>query len=189
MNQLYLIRHGRPASTWGGADDDPGLDDEGKAQARGVAGRLMALPMEQRPTSVVSSPLRRCRETAAPLARLLGVEALIDSAVGEIPTPPGLAAEERPAWLRRAFAGDWSRIDGDIDYDAWRRAVVRALTARAGAAVFSHYVAINGVMSVLSGSTKVIVFRPDHASCSTLEVSDGALKLVQRGAEAATSVL
>ncbi len=188
-SRLYLIRHGRPASTWGGADDDPGLDEIGLGQARAVADRLMALPGGERPTSVVSSPLRRCRETAQPLADALGVDVVVDPAVGEIPTPAGLAPEERPAWLRRSFAGDWSDIVGDIDYDDWRRRAADGLAKRAGAAVFSHYVAINGVLSVLGGSSKVIVFRPDHTSCTTLEVAPEGLRLLERGREAATTVL
>jgi broad specificity phosphatase PhoE len=189
MNRLYLIRHGRPASTWGGADDDPGLDDEGKTQARAVAAKLASLPPESRPVKVVSSPLLRCRETAQPLADLLGVAVEIDAAVGEIPTPAGLASAERPAWLRRSFAGPWSAIEGDIDYEAWRLKVAAGLSQRAGAAVFSHYVAINAVMSSLTGSEQVIVFRPDHTSCTTLEVGPHGLEIVERGAEAATGVL
>lgn len=189
MTRLYLIRHGRPASTWGDADDDPRLDDQGRVQARAVAERLMSLPPDERPTCVVSSPLRRCRETAQPLADQLGVEVVIDAAVGEIPTPAGLPAEERPAWLRRSFAGDWSEIVGDIDYEAWRRRAVDGLAKRGGAAVFSHYVAINGVLSTLEGSSKVIVFRPDHTSCTTLEAGLDGLRVVERGHEAATTVL
>ena len=187
--RLYLIRHGRPASTWGGADDDLGLDDVGRAQSRAIADRLMALPEDERPTSVVSSPLRRCRETAQPLAAWLGVETVIEPAVGEIPTPAGLSEEERPAWLRRSFDGDWSDIVGDIDYNAWRRQAADSLAKRARAAVFSHYVAINGVLSVLCGSAKVIVFRPDHTSCTTLDLGPDGLRLVERGDQAATTVL
>ena len=63
------------------------------------------------------------------------------------------------------------------------------LTQRAGAAVFSHFVAINAVISSLERSDAVIVFRPDHTSCTTLEVGPLGLTLVERGAEAATSVL
>jgi broad specificity phosphatase PhoE len=189
MNRLYLIRHGRPASTWGDDDSDPGLDEAGKAQARAVAATLMALSPEARPIAVVSSPLRRCRETAQPLADLLGVTVEIDAAVGEIPTPEGLSNAERPAWLRRSFAGAWSGIEGDIDYEAWRRSVVAGLGQRAGFAVFSHFVAINAVVSTLTGSDEVIVFRPDHTSLTTLEVGPRGLEIVERGAEAATSVL
>src|SRR5881398_1957910 len=120
MSRIYLIRHGKPAAGWGGHDDDPGLDEAGKAQAEAIAEALMALPPDQRPTKVVSSPLRRCRETAEPTARALGVTIEIDPRVGEIPTPAALSAEERGPWLRKSFAGTWAEIEGDLDYDAWR---------------------------------------------------------------------
>jgi broad specificity phosphatase PhoE len=186
--KIYLIRHGKPASVWGEEDPDPGLDETGRAQARGVAEALMALSPEERPRFVVSSPLRRCRETAQPLADALGVTVEIDPAVGEIPTPAGLSLEDRPAWLREAMAGDWAGIVGDIDYEAWRRDVARALMNRAGGAVFSHFIAINGVMSLIQGKDAVIVFRPDHVSCSALAINGGELGLVRLGAEAVTRV-
>ncbi len=189
MTRLYLIRHGRPASTWGGDDDDPGLDEIGWEQARAAAARLLALPPAKRPTGVASSPLRRCRETAGPLADALGVVVQIDAAVGEIPTPAALAAADRPAWLRLAFAGRWNEISGDLDYDLWRRGVMAAVTARPGCAVFSHFVAINAVLSLLAGDDRVIGFRPDHTSITTLELGGDGVAVVERGREAATGVL
>lgn len=123
MPHVHMIRHGKPASTWGDADEDPGLDETGRAQARAAAEALLALPEGLRPTAVVSSPLRRCRETAQPFADALGVPVIIDKRVGEIPTPKALAADERPAWLRSAFGGHWHEIVGDLDYDQWRRGV------------------------------------------------------------------
>lgn len=188
MDRVYLIRHGKPAAAWGDDDTDPGLDAAGQAQAEAVAAALMALPEDERPKAVVSSPLRRCFETALPLSRALGVEIEIDPAVGEIPTPATLSHADRPAWLREAMAGDWTAIRGDIDYDAWRRAVAASVTARPGCAVFSHFVAINGVLSLIQGEERVIVFRPDHTSCSTFEVEKGALKLCQLGAAAVTQI-
>jgi broad specificity phosphatase PhoE len=189
MARLYLIRHGKPLAVWGGADEDPGLDETGRAQVVAAAGRLMALPAAQRPGRVVSSPLRRCRETAEPLALALGVPVEIDPAIGEIPTPAGLVASERPAWLRAAFTRTWSEIDGDIDYQAWRRDVVSAVGRYEGAAVFSHFVAINAAVSALTGQDQVIAFRPDHASITTLQVGEAGLQLVSLGAQAATGVL
>ena len=106
MARLYLIRHGKPAAVWGGDDDDPGLDETGQAQANAARDWLMALPKDERPMKVVSSPLRRCRETAEPTAAALGVEIEIDERVGEIPTPSALAPDERGHWLRSAFRGD-----------------------------------------------------------------------------------
>lgn len=190
MPHLYLIRHGKPATVWGqGDDEDPGLDEQGRAQAIAARDALLARPEGQRPTRVVSSPLRRCRETAQPLAEALGVEVEIDPVVGEIPTPSAVTAEGRGAWLRQVFQSRWGEIEGDIDYDAWRHAIARALRARGDTAVFSHYVAINAVLSHLEGHDRVLSFRPDHASITVLETDGEALRLVEKGREAVTGVL
>jgi broad specificity phosphatase PhoE len=189
MARLYLIRHGKPAQTWGGDDEDPGLDALGVEQAAAAAETLLALAPAERPKRVVSSPLRRCRETAEPMARALDVEVEIDPIVGEIPTPSHLAPTERGAWLRQAFMGRWGEIAGDIDYDAWRHDIVRSLWLRGDTAVFSHFVAINAVLSHLEGHDRVMGFRPDHASISVLETDGTALHLIAKGREAATGVL
>lgn len=187
MARIYMIRHGRPASTWGGDDLDPGLDDAGRTQAEQAAEVLLSLP--EPPSRVVSSPLRRCRETAEPFARALGVAVGTDPRVGEIPTPAALAHEERPGWLRRAFGGLWREIEGDLDYDVWRADVARAVAACEGAAVFSHYVAINAAVSAALGDERVMGFRPDHGSITVFEPRDGGLILIEKGREAATQVL
>ncbi len=80
-------------------------------------------------------------------------------------------------------------IRGDLDYDLWRRAVFDAIRARPGAAIFSHFVAINAVLSVLEGRDQVIAFRPDHTSITVLDASAAEVRLVARGREAATRVL
>lgn len=187
MPRVYMIRHGRPASTWGGDDLDPGLDEAGRTQAEQAAEALLA--RAEPPLRIVSSPLRRCRETAEPLARALGVSLEIDPRVGEIPTPAALAHEERPGWLRKAFGGLWREIEGDLDYDVWRTEVARAVAAYEGAAVFSHYVAINAAVSAATSDERVMGFRPDHCSITTFEPRDGGLILVAKGREAATQVL
>jgi broad specificity phosphatase PhoE len=189
MPRLYLIRHGKPAATWGGHDDDPGLDETGRRQAEAARDHLLSLPEGRRPRLVVSSPLARCRETAEPTAKALGVEVEIDPGVGEIPTPSTLAAADRGEWLRQAFQGAWSEIDGDLDYDAWRRQVAAALQERGDTAVVSHFVAINAVVSLLTGDDRVVSFRPDHTSITVLETDGKALTLVEKGREASTGVL
>jgi broad specificity phosphatase PhoE len=189
MSRVYLIRHAKPSATWGGDDDDPGLDDIGQAQAEAAAKALLALPTSERPTRVVSSPLRRCQETAKPFAKAIGVELEIDPLVGEIPTPATLTAAERGPWLRKAFTGEWSEIEGDLDYDAWRKQVLAAVASRPDTAVFSHFVAINAALTALAGEPQVITLRPDHASISVFELNGGALSLLERGREAATQVM
>jgi broad specificity phosphatase PhoE len=189
MARLYLIRHGRPSSTWGGGEDDPGLDDAGLAQAAAARDWLLSRPVGERPVRVVSSPLKRCRETAQPTADALGVKVEIDPVVGEIPTPWALPAAERPDWLRKVFLGTWAEIKGNLDYEVWRTTIARTLLARGDTAVFSHYVAINAVVSLMAGDPKVLVFRPDHASITVLETDGRSLQVISRGAEAETTVL
>ena len=186
---VQMIRHGKPASTWGDADEDPGLDETGQAQALAAAESLLALPEDRRPTRVISSPLRRCRETAAPFAAALGVPVTIDPRVGEIPTPAALSADERPGWLRAAFGGLWREMTGDLDYDQWRRGVAEAVAGYGGAAVFSHYVAINAAVSTALDDDRVMGFRPDHCSVSHFETDGKRLILKEKGREASTQVL
>ncbi len=191
MARLYMIRHGKPSSAWGqDPDPDPGLDEAGQAQTRAAADSLMALPADRRPTRVFSSPLRRCRETAQPFADAIGAPVEIEARFGEIPSPSSLADDERGPWLRNAFASQWKEVKGDIDYDDWRASVGEALGELDGnTAVFSHFVAINAALACVTGETKVLTFRPDHASITVFEANDGRVSLVERGPEAATQVL
>jgi broad specificity phosphatase PhoE len=190
MSRTFMIRHGKPLSAWGENDDpDPGLDDAGRAQAEAAADWLMTLPGGQRPRQVLSSPLRRCLETAEPFARRIGAEVRIDPRFGEIPTPKGLSAADRRPWLRSALALDWGRIAGELDYDVWRRAVGQGLIEWAGAAVFSHFVAINAAVSCAEGGDAVISFQPDYASATIFAVEHGRLLLIERGRQAETQVL
>jgi broad specificity phosphatase PhoE len=191
MPRVYMIRHGKPAATWGDhvADADPGLDVQGRDQAKRAAEALMALPLDQRPNAAVTSPLRRCRETATPFARALGVEPIVEHAVAEIPTPRALSEAERGPWLRAAFTGAWTDIEGDIDYGRWRDRVAEAVIRNAGAAIFTHFVAINAAISAATGDQAVRHFQPDHASITVFEVADGRLSLIERGQSAPTQVL
>lgn len=188
--RIRMIRHGEAAAGWGGGDADPGLSELGRAQALAARDALLALPNGERPTLVVSSPLRRCRETAQPFAEAIGAQLIVDPGVGEIPTPAALNAAERGPWLRRAFQGRWDEIEGDLDYDAWRRSVAAAALSRPGAAVFSHFVAINAVLSLALGKAAVAVARPDNGSIHVFEAGpDGRPILLEQGREAATQVL
>jgi broad specificity phosphatase PhoE len=190
MSRIYMIRHGKPSSTWGEeADPDPGLDAQGKAQAEVAAEALMALPDGERPLRVLSSPLRRCRETAQPFADRLGVVLEIDPRFGEIPTPAALSEAERGPWLRQVFTGRWSEAKGDLDYDAWRRGIAAALADFGGCAVFSHFVAINAAVTTVLGKDEVLAFRPDHCSITVFETRADSLRLVELGPEAQTQVL
>ena len=101
MAEIHLVRHGRAAAGWD-IDVDPPLDDLGRTQARAVADELGPLG----PLAVVTSPLRRCRETADVYAAPRALAPLVASEVREIPSPEGYAIGERVEWLRTVMAGD-----------------------------------------------------------------------------------
>ena len=178
---LLLVRHGEAVAGWGD-DPDPGLSDAGRAQAEAVAERLAPLG----PLPIVASPLRRTRETAAPLAARWGVEPRIDPAVGEIrSTTDDLG--ERAAWLRSAMAGTWTELGGD--YPAWRRSVVDALLALdRDTVVFTHFVAINAAVGAAVGDDRLVCFRPDNGSVTMLRASKDGLAVLAFGDQATTEV-
>lgn len=83
MIQLILARHGETAPNRRGVllgRDDPGLTDRGRSQARALA----AWVAERDPTRVVSSPLARCRDTAATIAEACSLDAVADDRLIEV---------------------------------------------------------------------------------------------------------
>ena len=86
---IALARHGE--TTWNVAGRYQGrlesdLTRRGEAQAHALAEAFAVppLPLAGRPVRVISSPLRRCRETAVPLAAQLGLPIEIDERLIEI---------------------------------------------------------------------------------------------------------
>ena len=182
MTRLYLVRHGRAAAGWD-TDPDPGLDDLGRAQCFVVAARLAPLG----PLPVLTSPLRRCRETAAALAERWQVDARIEPAVAEIPSPERVAMADRVDWLRRAMTGSWP--DLGPRYTAFRDQVVATLCGlTTDSVVFSHFIAINAAIGVSLGDERLVVRSLDNCSVTTIDAVGGALQLVESGHEADTLI-
>ncbi len=102
MTTVLLVRHGLTAATgkillgW-----TPGvpLDDRGRRQACELAERLAGIPL----AAVVSSPLERCRETAAEVAARRPVSAAGSS--GADADPAGVHIDDR---LGECHYGDWT---------------------------------------------------------------------------------
>ncbi len=179
MALIYFVRHGKAAAGFSDAAD-PGLNEVGHAQAAAVAPRLIAAAAE-----LISSPLRRARETAAPVEQHLRQQARIVPAVAEIPSPTDdLAA--RGAWLRAAMQGHWSDLPPELQ--TWRQGVVDALLAlQRDSIVFSHFIAINAAVSHAQGDQRVVCFSPENCSVTVLDNTGGGLKLIELGATAQTS--
>ena len=182
MTVVHLIRHGEPSSGWGepGGSPDPGLSLRGAAQALAAADHLSTLPEDERCSRVISSPLLRCRQTAAPFGERLRVSVIIDPAVAEIPTPAHLSSQNRVPWLRAVMDGRWEEVDG-FDGEAWRADVVASLLQAGGAAVFTHFVAINAAVTAAQGSPRVLAFHPAPASITTLRIEGSRLHVVRLG--------
>ncbi|MES1990239.1 MAG: histidine phosphatase family protein [Pseudomonadota bacterium] len=188
MPKLYMIRHGEAASGWD-ADTDPGLSDKGRAQSEAVAREIEKRVGSKLP--LISSPLRRCRETGDPLAAKWNAIARIDQRVGEIPSPiENLKA--RGEWLRAFMAGTWSeslKSQGHLDLAGWRDGVAEALTGlKEDTVIFSHFVAINVAVSAATSDDRVLSFRPDNCSVTVFETDGRKLSLIERGREAETKV-
>lgn len=175
MARLYLVRHGEPLATWGEADPDPGLSKLGLAQAAHAASLLRGHGAR----AAITSPLLRCRETAAAFEMETGAVADIAHGVREVPTPA--TVQDRRAWLADVMAGAWSRFP---DLAGFRAGVVDTLCAQTrDVAVFSHYVAINVAVGAALGDDAVMVFKPAHASITILSNDGGRLTLIERGGE------
>jgi broad specificity phosphatase PhoE len=178
MARIYMVRHGKAAAGFG-EDMDPGLDATGQAQAKAAAENLKG----RGPLPIVSSPLKRCRETAAPLTALWKKTPAIEPRVAEIPSPKGMTLEQRVVWLRNHMGGHWTGSDPGLEQ--WRDDCVAAVLAlEEDTVVFSHYVAINVVMGSAVGDDRVVVFSPDNCSITVFDNSSGKLRLVEKGNEA-----
>jgi probable phosphoglycerate mutase len=106
--RIVLWRHGR--TEWNAAgrfqgQTDVELDDVGRQQARDAAARLAALE----PNLLITSDLKRTRDTMAMLAALTGTTAELDPR------------------LRETFAGEWQgctaaeiALRWPVEYKAWR---------------------------------------------------------------------
>lgn len=96
---LFLVRHAQAGSRSEFASDDlvRPLTGRGRHQAADIAGLILAI-VGTEPTTIRSSPYRRCLETVAPLGAALGVDVTVDPMLAEGPT------EEARAQIRRIAA-------------------------------------------------------------------------------------
>ena len=177
-----MVRHGEAAAGYN-EHPDPGLSGLGRNQARAVAELLGPLG----PLPIVSSPMARARETAAPLAELWQQPVAIEPAVSEIPSP-SLTPAQRGPWLQKISAGTWADTTDEIR--RWRDGILAALLALDGDhMVFSHYVAINAAISVATGSDQTHCRRLAHCAVTEFDSTGGSLRLTTSGDEGDTVVL
>lgn len=189
MRRLYLIRHGsadRRANdvlqTRLGPQADPPLDASGREQARLLTRRLRLMPA---PAAVLCSPLRRARETVAPLAEATGTDVMY---IDDLAEWYGGAWElkefedifrDHPevAGLVRSQDPIWHLAPGGEDQISFQRRVVGAvegaLARHPGGDVWivCHGGVINAyVGSVLGLRDQEMFMLPDNTSLNTIVV-------------------
>jgi probable phosphoglycerate mutase len=112
--RLLLLRHGQTALSvdrrYSGRSD-PELTELGLAQAAGVAAGIGAVEHADQVSLALSSPLRRARQTAEPVAAALGVpvtshDGLLETDFGEWDGLTFAEARERDPELHRGWLGD-----------------------------------------------------------------------------------
>jgi probable phosphoglycerate mutase len=148
--ELLMIRHGLPerVETNDGTPADPPLSVTGHDQARRVADWLADVEID----AVYASPLRRARETAAPLASKLGVEIDLEPGVREYDAESDLyipmeelKATDYERWREMVSGGYAPEFDFAVFYRTVVSAVEQIISANAGkrVAVFCHGGVIN----------------------------------------------
>jgi broad specificity phosphatase PhoE len=183
MPRLYLIRHALPKPRTPD-DRDPPLDPKGRRQADDMAKRFEP----PGPLPVLTSPLMRCRMTAAPLAaRWEGVPRIVE-ALREVPAP-GQESAGRGRYLDGLLQSRWPEVlaGSGAALRPWRDGLMAVLEGiEEDAVIVSHYIAINVVVGVATGSDAVSCFKPGHASVTVIDRKAGRFTLHRLGAEAAT---
>jgi probable phosphoglycerate mutase len=179
--ELVLVRHAQPVRVDAGSVDgpaDPGLSPLGHPQAS----RLAEWLAPEVPAVVCTSPLRRARETVAPLAAALGVAAEVVPGVSEYDATSGeyIPIEElRAAKDERWYATIEGRWDdaGGVDPRAFQRQVVPAVDAlidrSAGkrVVVVTHGGVLNVYLAHILGIEQLLWFHPDYTSISRVLAS------------------
>lgn len=167
---------------------DPGLTERGHEQARRIARRLAGSDVDV----LLCSPLRRTRETAAPLAKALGLEPVPEARLVERMNWDGSVPLEE-------FLADWDRATqdrgfvprvGESSSAAGERfaSVVREVGRRRRHAVLVAHggVTVDGLRTLV-GDAKVGHLFPGwrdgvrSGGLSRLLVADGAVRLLGIG--------
>ncbi|MDH3500158.1 MAG: histidine phosphatase family protein [Acidimicrobiia bacterium] len=197
--RITLIRHGQPR--WiedGQPTNDPVLTALGRAQADALATRTAEWTIDE----LLVSPLRRCRETAAPIEATTGLRATVAPWLEEIRGPEwtDIPAEQIPSYFERARArhpDDWwdglpggesfrdfhARITTGLDDYLARRSIMRDAHR-----LFERFDDDARIVMVAHGGTNAVVigallgleavpwewerFPLLHASVSILETTD-----------------
>ncbi|HLH62772.1 MAG TPA: histidine phosphatase family protein [Ktedonobacteraceae bacterium] len=192
--ELFIVRHadaipGPEEIIPSGVYDDLPLSRIGREQAQALAERLGKMRFD----AIYSSPLRRCLETAAPLAEQLRltpivVEDLKEIRLGEVNPIPrdgnDLAAlyaalQKRQIDIVRIAGetGHWDAIPGSEPSQAFRKRVVDAIDGIANqhtggrVLIFAHGGVVNAYAAEVLGLEKDFFFPAANTSITVVRVA------------------
>jgi 2,3-bisphosphoglycerate-dependent phosphoglycerate mutase len=193
--ELLLIRHGDAIPgpeeiIPGGVYDNLPLSSIGREQAQSLAERLGSMHFD----AIYSSPLKRCLQTAAPLAGRLGLTPVIvpniqEIRIGEIrplPADPDDLAALTKALQERQFDivriagenGNWDAIENSEPSKEFRQRVVTAIDEIGGrhsgqrVLVFAHGGVINAYAADVLGLEKDFFFPCANTSITLVRAAD-----------------
>ncbi len=178
--ELLWVRHGEPEriETGTGVPADPALTDHGHGQAERLASWLAHEPID----AVLSSPQRRARETAAPIARVHGLSVQITPGLVEYDSrsdsyiPMEELKERNDPHLMAMYEGRWEEF-GAESADVFRArvgtAVDEIVSAYAGKRVVAvcHGGVINVAFAIALGLDRHLWFEPHYSSLSRMIAS------------------
>jgi len=179
--ELLLVRHAQPVRVDEGTvagSADPELSAAGRRQAERLAAWLAA----DAPAVLLSSPLRRARETAAPVADALGLPVEIvdglaeyDAAAGEYIPIEELRAAKDERWYA-TIEGRWADVGGvdPHEFQAQVVPVVESVIARfpgRRVAVFTHGGVLNVYLAHVLGLDAALWFHPEYTSVSRVQAA------------------
>jgi probable phosphoglycerate mutase len=189
MTTVFLIRHGLTEHTGTrlyGRTPGVHLSDRGREQAERLAERFAGVRL----AAIYSSPLERCRETAAPLAAASGLEVRVRDDLVEMDagswTNRTLASLSRTArWQRIQHTPSHAAFPGGESFAAANARLVDALVGiselhpKGRVAIVSHSDTIRMLLTHVAGAhldqfQRMIV---DTASVSVVGVGPGTARL------------
>lgn len=189
--ELIIVRHGRPVRIEG-ADGiaDPELAPIGLKQAEAVADYLQDTHIDL----IVSSPLLRAQQTAAPLLKRLNLEAQIIADLAEIDRDSDtyVPMEE----LKYSGGEEWQSIiddpdsmHGDVDIDAFatnvHAAFERIISGNSGKTVvaFCHAMVTMCFLQKMLGYSDKYGIRVDYASITRVQASRNGARSIRSANE------
>ena len=193
--ELVFVRHGLPLRIDdAGGPADPALSEEGRRQADDLATWLAPTGME----AIYSSPMRRARETAAPLATKLGRDVVTEDGLEEFDAhlhfyiPLEEMDRNDPRWQQ--LVAEWSSPEADTTRQTFRTRVVDAVERIVAAhpaqrvALVCHGGVINAYLSHILDMDRTMFFEPGYTSISRVLASrDGHRQLLSANESPASS--